>query len=419
MPPTDHLISILPSEDDWKQAAKKWHRQLLKMPVLSMSDSTKFLTGLPGCRVNQYLGGVSTEAQFYPYAPNKRGEGATEIIFRELPINFGTMNQDFEPNAFAQTMLGEHAAVLGQGQAKSEMARLILGQVMAIAGEHLELALANAERDPEGDTTMDLFDGYITIIEKEIAAGTIGQAKKNYLELSDSIDATNVVEFMKYIIFGLDVRLRRQNIFVYCDPALVDLYNEGYQLSNPALPYNTQYNQPFIEGGNRRVTFAPLPALAGSEYMIIAPKMNMIYGYDGMGDLERLEVLRMDVDTFTLAAKMFFGVQLRTVDYRFLKVIKMASAINLFPEHDELNPVTPVVSPTTVNIAVGGTQQLSVSPDDDAWAFESSAEAKATVSDSGLITGVAEGSATVTATHGTGQDAVEVEVAVTVAAAGS
>ena len=415
MPPTNHLINILPSEEDWKQAAKKWHRQLLKMPVLAM-DSIKFLTGLPGCRVNQYLGGVSTEAQFYPYAPNKRGEGATEIIFRELPINFGTMNQDFEPNAFAQTMLGEHAAVLGQGQAKSEMARLILGQVMAIAGEHLELALANAVRDPEGDTTMDLFDGYITIIEKEIAAGTIGQAKKNYLELSDSIDATNVVEFLKYIIFGLDPRLRRQQIFVYCDPALVDLYNEGYQLSNPSLPYNTQYNQPYIEGGNRRVTFAPLTSLAGSEYMIIAPKMNMIYGYDGMSDLERLEVLRMDVDTFTLAAKMFFGVQLRTVDYRFLKVIKMASAINLFPEHDELNPVTPVVSPTTVTLAPNATQQLTMSPDDDNWSFESSAEGKATVSDAGLITGVAEGSATITATHGTGADAVECTVAVTVTA---
>ena len=415
MPPTNHLINILPSEEDWKQAAKKWHRQLLKMPVLAM-DSIKYLTGLPGCRVNQYLGGVSTEAQFYPYAPNKRGEGATEIIFRELPINFGTMNQDFEPNAFAQTMLGEHAAVLGQGQAKSEMARLILGQVMAIAGEHLELALANAERDPEGDTTMDLFDGYITIIEKEIAAGTIGQAKKNYLELSDSIDATNVVEFLKYIIFGLDPRLRRQQIFVYCDPALVDLYNEGYQLSNPALPYNTQYNQPYIEGGNRRVTFAPLTSLAGSEYMIIAPKMNMIYGYDGMSDLERLEVLRMDVDTFTLAAKMFFGVQLRTVDYRFLKVIKMASAINLFPDHDELNPVTPVVSPTTVTLAPNATQQLTMSPDDDNWSFESSAEGKATVSDAGLITGVAEGSATITATHGTGTDAVECTVAVTVTA---
>ena len=93
-----------------------------------------------------------------------------------------------------------------------------------------------------------------------------------------------------------------------------------------------------------------------------------------------LEVLRMDVDTFTAAAKLFFGVQLRTLDYRFLKVIKMSSAINLWPDHDELNPATP------------------------------------TVSDAGLITGVAEGSATITATHGTGADAVECTVAVTVTA---
>ena len=67
----NHLINILPSEEDWKQAAKKWHKTLLKMPVLSMSESMKFLTPMPGCRTNQYLGGVSTEAQFYPYAPNK------------------------------------------------------------------------------------------------------------------------------------------------------------------------------------------------------------------------------------------------------------------------------------------------------------------------------------------------------------
>lgn len=339
MPPTNHLISILPSEEDWRQAAKKWHRTLLKMPVLSMSDSMKFLTPMPGCRTNQYLGGVSTEAQFYPYAPNKRGEGSTDITFRELPINFGAMNQDFEPNAFAQTLLGENAAVLGQGQARSEMAKLILSQVMAIAGEHLELALANAERDADGDTTMDLFDGFITIITKEITAGKISAANKNLVEITDTIDSASVVDAMKYLEFGLDQRLRKQQRFLYCDPALVDLYNEGYQLTHPSLPYNTQYNQPYIEGTNRRMTFAPLPALAGSEYMIIAPKMNMIVGFDNMSDLETLEVLRMDVDTFTLAAKMFFGVQLRTLDYRFLKVVKMSSAIELMSDFNV--PETP------------------------------------------------------------------------------
>ena len=78
--------------------------------------------------------------------------------------------------------------------------------------------------------------------------------------------------------------------------------------------------------------------------------------------------------------------------------------------------MTPVVSPTTVTLAPNATQQLTMSPDDDNWSFESSAEGKATVSDAGLITGVAEGSATITATHGTGADAVECTVAVTVTA---
>lgn len=341
MPTPKHLISILPSEDDWKQAAKRWHRMLLKMPVLAMSDSMRFLTPMPGCRTNQYLGGVSTEAQFYPYAPNKRGEGSTDITFRELPINFGTMNQDFEPNAFAQTLLGENAAVLGQGQARSEMAKLILSQVMAIAGEHLELALATAERDATGDTTMDLFDGFITIIEAEMAATTpgISTALNNLVEITESIDETNVVELMKYLEFNLDPRLRRQQRFCYCDPALVDLYNEGYQLSHPALPYNKQYDQPYIEGANRRMTFAPLPALAGSKYMIITPKMNMVVGFDNMSDLETLEVLRMDVDTFTLAAKLFFGVQFRTLDYRYMKVVKLSSPVTVMSDFNV--PETP------------------------------------------------------------------------------
>lgn len=322
------LIQVTPSEQAYKEAAKKWHRQLLLMPVLSMGDSTKYLTGLPGCRVNQFLGGVNTEAQFYPYAANKRGDGSTSIHFQELPIHFGAMNQDFVPNDYVQTMLGERAATLGDGQRNSDMAKLILSAIMKQAGENLALALFTAQRNASGNTTMDLFDGYATIAEAEIAAGNISVAKKNLIELTDVITAANAVDIMKDIEFGLDSRLRRQQRFCYCDPALVDLYNESYQLTHPTLNYNTSYEQPFVEGSNRRLTFAPMDGLAGSGLMFIAPKMNMVYGYDSMSDLERIEVLRLDVDTLTVAAKMFFGVQFRTLDFRFLKVVKLATALS-------------------------------------------------------------------------------------------
>ena len=323
MPPV-HLINVTPDEAAWKEAAKRWHREFLKMPVLATKDTTKFMTGLPGCRTNQYLGSVESEAQFYPYVANKRGDSSTEIHFEELKIFFGSMIHDFVPNDYVQTLLGEHADVLGMGQAKSEMAKLILTTIMQSAGEKLALAIPVAERNNSGNTTMDLFDGLLTCIADAITAGKVTVAKKNLVELSEEITVENVVDTIKGIEFGLDSRLRRQERFLYCDPSIVDMYNEGYLLTHPAVPYNEKYEQNFVEGSNRRMTFAPLDGLAGSNMMFVAPKSNVIFGYDGVSDEEKFEVLRLDADTFTVNAKMFFGTGFRTFDYRFLKVIKLA-----------------------------------------------------------------------------------------------
>lgn len=321
------IPTITPNEQAWKEAAKKWQKPLLLMVPLSMGDSTRFLQGLPGCRTNQFLGGYNVDAQFYPYAANKRGDATLKIDYQELEINFGAMNIDFIPNDYVQTFLGEHGGTLGNAMSQTEFARLLLGQLMKSAGENLSLALFDAERNAGGANTMALFNGFNTITRANLTSGKVSRANKNLVEFDEDIDAANVVDALKTIEFGLDQRLRRQQRFIYCDPALVDLYNEGYQLTHTSLPYNEKYNQPVVEGSNGRLTFAPMDGLAGSDLMYIAPKMNMVYGYDSMSDLERLEVNRFDVDTLTAAAKMFFGVQFRTLDPRFLKVVKLKNPL--------------------------------------------------------------------------------------------
>ena len=331
----NHLITVTPDESAWKEAAKRWHREFLKMPVLAMKDTTKFMTGLPGCRTNQYLGTVESEAQFYPYVANQRGDGSTAIKFEELAIFFGSMIHDFVPNDYVQTLLGEHAEVLGMGQAKSEMAKLILGTIMQSAGEKLALAIPVAERNNSGTTTMELFNGLVTLINNAITDGKVGGDMLNYDEVPE-ITVNNVVDIIKGIEYSLDPRLRRQERFLYCDPAIVDLYNEGYLLTHPAVPYNQKFEQNYVEGSNRRMTFAPLDGLAGSGVMFVAPKNNVVFGYDGVSDEERFEVLRLDADTMTVNAKMFFGVGFRTFDYRFLKVIKPVEKV-----------ATPTISPAT------------------------------------------------------------------------
>jgi hypothetical protein len=204
---------------------------------------------------------------------------------------------------------------------------------------------------------------------------------------------------IKNLEYGLDTRLRRQERFLFCDPAIVDLYNEGYLLTHPAVPYNEKFEQNYVEGSNRKMTFAPLDGLAGTGVMFIAPKKNVIYGYDGVSDEEKFEVLRLNADTFTVNAKMFFGVGFRTYDKRFLKVVSVAGG----------SAIQPNIEPREVTLAANATYDLNVFPS-TGWTFSSSATGKATVNSSGKITGVAAGTAKITCTNGTTQIVVKVTV---------
>lgn len=409
--PVELPVEISPSFEEYKKAAEKWERVYVKVPVLSAKDTTKYMTGLPGCRTNQHIGTAESKAQFYPYVANKRGNATTKITFETLEIFFGSMIHDFVPNDEVQTILGEHAAVMGDGMSKSEIAKLVIGSIMESAGEELALAIPTAKRVDDGNTTMDLFNGHLTLIRKAFTDGKVSVAKKNLVILDHEITVENVVDTIKSIEFGLDQRLRKQERFLYCDPHIVDLYNEGYLLTHPAVPYNEKYEQNYVEGSNRRMTFAPLDGLAGTGYMFVAPKNNVVYGYDGVSDEERFEILRLNADTMTINAKIFFGVGFRTFDFRFLHVVEYNSVQSDPGEGEEASPAedTPTVTPTSLSLDLDDTQQLTLSPA-NGWTFVSANEEVATVSDAGLVTAVATGQTTITATNGT----TEIEIAVSV-----
>lgn len=419
------IINVNPDFDEYKKAAERWERTLVKVPVLAAKDTTQYMTGYAGCRTNQHVGTTESKAQFYPYAADKRGDAYTKIVFETLEIYFGSMIHDFVPNDMVQTILAEHADVIGMGQSKSEIAKLVIASIMESAGEELAMAIPVAVRDDHGDTTMDLFNGHVTLINKAINDNKVSVAKKNLVRLSSPITVNNVVDVLKKIEFGLDRRLRKQERFLYCDPALLDLYNEGYLLSHPAVPYNDKYEQPYVEGSNKKMTFAPLDGLAGAGVMWIAPKKNVIYGYDNMGDTEKCEILRLNADTFTLNAKMFFGAGFRTFDFRFLKVIIGRVVLDTDadpgqgdPDPDDNGGVdpepagdAPTITETKVSLTVGTTATLTKSPA-TGWTFESEDEAVATVDEDGVITGVGNGNTTISCYHDDLEESIEVGVLV-------
>lgn len=317
----NHIITF--SDEDYKKAAEKWKREFLLMPLMACGDTLKFMTGMPGVRNALHLGSVEGKAQFAPYRADRKSANTTDVKFRTLRTYFGNACEDFEPNAYITTLLGENAAFLGDGQAQAPSAKLVLACVAKSLGAHLNDALFTAKRKDDGDTTADLFNGWNTIADNEIAEGNISVANGNLLQLDETIDATNAVDIAKMIERNADPHLRKLNKFLFCDPAFADAYNDNYLLTHSGISYNTKFNQAFIEGSGNKTTIVPLDCLAGTDKYFLTPKSNMLYGYDSMSDVEKIVVDRFSPWVLTFAAAMFFGTEFHSIDKRFLQVVKL------------------------------------------------------------------------------------------------
>ena len=221
-------------------------------------------------------------------------------------------------------MLGKNAPFLGEGQKQAPSAKLVLATVMASLGDHLHDVLFTATRNADGDTTADLFNGWATIVRKEIADGNISEAKNNLLAVGEAITNVNAVDVAKEILYSLDPKLRRQDLFLYCDQHFADMYNEAYLTSHSGIVYNKQYNQVSVEGSNNRLTIIPLACMP-SDLMIVSSKSNMLYGYDDMGDVTRIQVDRFAPFMLTLSAAMFFGTQIQSIDPRMFKAVTVGA----------------------------------------------------------------------------------------------
>ena len=233
------------------------------------------------------------------------------------------MVAQFEPNTAISTLLGAVGATKGDGQIQTPTAKHVLALIAKSLSENLNNAIWNGVRNSTGDTTADLFDGFDTITQKDIDEGNVAQANGNYMKLTEEITTANAVDVAKEILFSLDTHLRAQTCYLFCTQDFVDKYNEGYLLTHAGINYNTQYQQNAVEGSNGKLILCPLSNKAGSKFMHVSPKINMLVGYDQMSDTEQVMVKEYEPFILSYIATMFFGVQFESVDKRRLMVVEL------------------------------------------------------------------------------------------------
>lgn len=314
-----HNISF--SDEEYQKAAEKWRQQLLLLPMLSCKDSLRFMTGIPGIRNKEHVGTAKSNAQFGPYKADKNSSSTTEVKYRELETFFGNVCEDFEPNSVITMLLGQNASFLGEGQKTAPSAKLVIASVLKSLGESLHNVLFTAKRNSEGDTSADLFNGFITIADAEVTAENISEAKGNLLKITTGFSEADALDVAKSIERKAHPVLRATEKFLYCSPEFADAYNDAYMLTHGGIVYNKKFEQAVVEGSNNKTTLAPLTCLAGSSKFFLAPKSNMLYGYDSLSDQERIQVDRFKPFMLTLSAAMFFGVQFYSIDPRMLLMV--------------------------------------------------------------------------------------------------
>lgn len=306
-----------------QESGHKYRSDLLRLPVIGLERSTKYMTLRFGVRGKETVFNPEFNAELQHYAVAERQKVSGDFLPRTLETNFGACFFDFDPNQVIKSIFGHAASQAGEGAKNTLSAREVAASVVKNHGRRLNSVLFTAKQNPAGKKTEDLFDGFDTITEKEIAAGNISEEKGNLVILDEAITADNADRILKSVLAKASDELREEDCFIFCSNAIADAYNENYLLTHPSVNYNTQYKRAYLEGSNDQWTFAPVVGKKKSKYIHICPAANMLVGVDQMSDQERVEFHKYEPKVVTGELYMFFGCQFESIDPRRMITVQL------------------------------------------------------------------------------------------------
>lgn len=312
------------SDAELKKSAVTYRKELLMMPVIAAEATLQHMTPRPGVAGREVLGQLSGGIELGPYDPQRYDDDGLDIKPRTLETYLGSVIKRFDLNSVAKTVYGS-LTTQGEALTSLDLARQVLNYLSMQLGRNLNLHIWNAKRNDTGDKTADLFDGFDTITQKEIAAGTIDTSEGNFMQLSQAIDESNATDILMSIYESADDILQGVPTKMFVPISIYRAYNKDYLASFGNVVYNTQFKKTYLEGTDNLCELVPLVSKKGSPYIHLTTKSNMIYGYGDGLDSEKIAIEKHHEFLLSFVATMFFGCQFETINKERLMVAKLAS----------------------------------------------------------------------------------------------
>ena len=313
-------INLTP--EAFAKSAVEFRKELIMMITIGLANSLQHMTLRPGVQYKQTVGEIAGNAQYGPYDPTRKNT-TTDIKARTLEVFMGSVIKEFDPNTVYQSILGS-LMLNGDALKNVPITKAILAAELKSLSAKLNAAIFSAVRDDAGTTSAKLFNGFDTIAASEITAGNISAGNGNFLQLTEAITASNALDVLKTIWRGTaDEVQESETVKMFLPYNIYNMYNDDYQSTVGAAPYNKEFKKTFLEGSDNRCELVPLASKKGSQLIQVTTKQNMIVGTGNGNDLETLNVDRFNPFTLTLSSAILFGCQYETISKEKLMIAKL------------------------------------------------------------------------------------------------
>lgn len=310
-------------------SSAKYRKEVLAMPVAALLDKAlKHMTLRRGVAGDETVGRAGNDAELRPYKTEKGATDKSRIIARTLTTYLGDVIEEFDPYQLFTTVYGEQFSDKTK-RTEAEIVQALCLQMGKSIAKKLGAALFKASRNPQGTTTMTLFNGFETIAAAEITAGNIAAANGNYMEVS-TITAANVGDVLKSIYDGASEELQEaDNLKMYLPKTIKKMYDDWCLAHFGAVVYNTTYVKNRLHGTDENpCELVALSGMKGSNYIFLSTKENMLVGCDQSGNPKEKIMIRVpdNPKVVQFFACMFWGVQFEQIEPEFLLVAKQVEA---------------------------------------------------------------------------------------------
>lgn len=305
--------SALLFRDALADSGHQFAKDFLTMPQAVLAKSLKFLNKITGVHGKITFSILKTRAHWKPYKYGEfKASNSTSFHPRTLETFHLELGEEYDPATVYSTVFGK---VLKKDRTSLEVVRAAVAEMARQSSGNLTKTIWTGVRNEDGESSLDNFDGFDTIIAKEKVAGNISRTLGNYFQ-SGKLTEYNIGDKLM-ILWSTMTHLLKDNetLYLYMPSNVREMYDKWYNNNYNGANYTNEYNQRVLVGTNQRCVIADMAGMDDVKHIIFTTKDNMIVGFDGESNMERFEIrVPNNPKMVQVFAETFMGCQILNLE---------------------------------------------------------------------------------------------------------